>query len=48
MVLIPPNTYHKAVPVGRPVVVLDGFSPVREDYAEYFNKYVGTSDAEVT
>jgi len=43
MFLIPPNTPHKAVAVGGPAVVLDVFSPVREDYAEMFNKYIPTS-----
>ena len=38
--LIPANVPHKARPVGGPVVVLDVFSPVREDYAEMYNKYV--------
>jgi quercetin dioxygenase-like cupin family protein len=46
MFIIPPNTLHKAVPVGGPIVALDIFSPIREDYAEHFNKYVGTTDAE--
>jgi len=41
--LIPPNTPHKAVAVGGPALVLDVFSPVREDYAEMFNRYVPTS-----
>lgn len=40
--IIPPNTPHKAVAVGGPAVVLDVFSPVREDYAEMFNKYIPT------
>ncbi len=40
--LIPPNTPHKAVAVGGPAVVLDVFSPVREDYAALFNKYIPT------
>ena len=38
--------YGKAVVVGGPAVALDIFSPVREDYAKLFNKYVGDSDAE--
>ncbi len=38
--IIPPNTPHKAVAVGGPAVVLDVFSPVREDYAEMLNKYI--------
>ncbi len=45
MFLIPPNTPHKAVAVGGPAVVLDVFSPVREDYAEMYNKYIPTGDA---
>jgi unsaturated pyranuronate lyase len=40
--IIPPNTPHKAVAVNGPAVVLDVFSPVREDYAELFNKYIPT------
>ena len=38
--IIPPNTQHQAIPVDGPAVVLDVFSPVREDYAARFNKYV--------
>ena len=37
--IIPPNTPHAAKPVDGPAVVLDVFSPVREDYAELFNKW---------
>ena len=33
MYLIPPDTPHRARAVGGPVVALDVFSPVREDYA---------------
>jgi len=44
MFIIPPNTPHKAVAVGGPAVVLDVFSPVREDYAELFNKYIPEVD----
>jgi len=40
MFIVPPNTPHKAVAVGGPCVVLDIFSPVREDYAAMSNKYV--------
>jgi quercetin dioxygenase-like cupin family protein len=43
--LIPANVYHKAVPVGGRVVVLDVFSPIREDYAALFNKYIPKEDA---
>jgi len=45
MYIIPPNMLHKAVAVDGPAVVLDVFSPVREDYAEQFNKYIGSRDA---
>lgn len=38
--LIPPNVPHRAVAVGGPVVVLDVFSPVREDYAALANQYI--------
>ena len=40
MFLIPPNVKHRAVAVGGPCVVLDVFSPVREDYAELVNRYI--------
>jgi quercetin dioxygenase-like cupin family protein len=31
--IIPPNVPHRAVAVDGPVLVLDVFSPIREDYA---------------
>ena len=40
MFLIPPNVPHQAVAVGGPALILDVFSPVREDYKELFNKYI--------
>ena len=40
MFIIPPNTPHSAKPIDGPAVVLDVFSPVREDYAKLFNKYI--------
>lgn len=40
--LIPANVPHKAKAVAGPVVVLDVFSPIREDYAALFNKYIPT------
>ena len=40
MFIIPPNTSHTAKPMDGPATVLDVFSPVREDYAALFNKYV--------
>ena len=40
MFLIPPNVMHGAVAVGGPALVLDVFSPVREDYAEMQNRYI--------
>lgn len=42
MFIIPPNTPHMAVAVDGPALILDIFSPVREDYAELFNKYIPT------
>ena len=42
MFIIPPNTQHGAKAVNGPAVVLDVFSPVREDYAKLFNKYIPT------
>lgn len=44
MFLIPPNVPHKAVAVEGPAVVLDVFSPVREDYAALFNKYIPSNE----
>lgn len=38
--LIPPHTPHRAVAVDGPAVVLDVFSPVREDYAALTNRYI--------
>ena len=43
MFIIPGNVPHRAVAVKGPVLVLDIFSPVREDYAALFNKYVPTT-----
>jgi quercetin dioxygenase-like cupin family protein len=42
MYLIPPNVPHRAVAVDGPAVVLDVFSPVREDYVELVNRYIPT------
>lgn len=47
MFLIPPNVMHKAVAVGGPAVVLDVFSPVREDYARLTNRYIPVVDSQV-
>lgn len=38
--LIPPNVKHRAVAIDGPAVVLDVFSPVREDYAAQMNRYI--------
>ena len=40
MFLIPPNVPHRAVAVEGPVLVLDVFSPIREDYAQMMNRYI--------
>lgn len=40
MFLIPPDTPHRAVAIDGPAVVLDVFSPVREDYAALVNRYI--------
>ena len=40
MFLIPSNVRHRAVAVGGKCVVLDVFSPVREDYAALTNTYI--------
>lgn len=44
MFLIPPNVPHRAVAFDGPAVVLDVFSPVREDYAELVNRYIPPLD----
>ena len=40
MFIVPPNVSHKAVAIDGPALVLDVFSPVREDYAEMMNRYI--------
>lgn len=40
MFIIPPNVPHRAIAADGPAVVLDVFSPVREDYAELMNDYI--------
>jgi quercetin dioxygenase-like cupin family protein len=40
MFLIPPHVPHAAKVVEGPVLVLDVFSPIREDYAELTNRYI--------
>ncbi|MFO0811321.1 MAG: cupin domain-containing protein [Gemmataceae bacterium] len=40
MYIVPPNVPHRATAVGGPAVVLDIFSPIREDYAARLNTYV--------
>ena len=42
MFIIPPDTPHTVTAVDGPAVILDVFSPVREDYAEMYNKYIPT------
>lgn len=37
--IIPSNVEHKAVAIGGPAVVLDVFSPIREDYVEMANQH---------
>lgn len=46
MFLIPPNVPHRAVAISGPAVVLDVFSPVREDYAELTNRYIPPVNAQ--
>lgn len=38
--LIPSNVPHRAVAIDGPAVVLDVFSPIREDYADKVNRYI--------
>lgn len=40
MYLIPPNVPHQAVAIDGPVVAMDVFTPVREDYAAQTNSYL--------
>ena len=40
MYLVPANVPHEAIAIDGPVVILDVFSPVREDYAARFNKFI--------
>ena len=40
MFLIPSNTPHRAVAIDGPAVVLDVFSPIREDYVALTNHYI--------
>jgi len=40
MYLIPPNVPHRAIAIDGPAVVLDVFSPIREDYADQANRYI--------
>ena len=44
MFIIPPNTPHRAVAIDGPALVLDIFSPIREDYAERFNQYIPSTE----
>ena len=43
--IIPPNVPHRAVAIDGRAVVLDVFSPIREDYAELANRYIPALDA---
>lgn len=40
MFLIEANVPHRAVAIDGPAVVLDVFSPIREDYVELTNRYI--------
>ena len=44
--IVPPNTVHRAAAVDGPAVVLDVFSPVREDYAQLYNRYIPAPDSD--
>ena len=45
MYMIPGGVEHTVVALDGPAVVLDVFSPVREDYAEMANQYIPESEA---
>ena len=40
MFLIPSNVPHKVVAIDGPAIVLDAFTPIREDYAKLMNQSV--------
>lgn len=40
MFIIPGGIPHKAVAIDGPAIVLDIFSPIREDYAALMNQYI--------
>lgn len=40
MFIIPPGTPHTVTAIDGPAVVLDVFSPIREDYVELMNRYI--------
>ena len=40
MYIVPPNVKHRVVAQDGPALILDIFSPIREDYAALSNKYV--------
>jgi quercetin dioxygenase-like cupin family protein len=40
MYLVPPNVQHEAIAIDGPAVILDVFSPLREDYAARSNKFI--------
>lgn len=44
MFLIPPNVPHTVTALEGPAVVLDCFSPIREDYAVLMNNYIPQVD----
>ena len=44
MYIIPPDTPHRAAAVGGRAVVMDVFSPVREDYAERMTRAAAAPD----
>lgn len=40
MFIVPPDVPHRAIAIEGPTLVLDVFSPIREDYAELMNQYI--------
>ena len=45
MYIIPPDTPHRAAAVGGRAVVMDVFSPVREDYAARMSRAAGPGES---
>ncbi len=43
--LIPPDVSHSVVAIDGPAVILDIFTPIREDYVELANRYIPPAES---